>query len=156
MNHSQTLDATANCSNEPVAGSACWLSRKMLGLSAPAQGRRVAEPARRENRRIFGGKAKAVIWIFVNGGASQVDTWNYRPELEKLDGKSLEGLRQQDRLLSRGSRRTDEVAVRLEAIRRVRRVGFGPFFRIWPSTSTRCPSCIRATRRRTITAPRSS
>jgi len=39
----------------------------------------------------FAGKAKAVIWIFINGGASQVDTWNYRPELEKRDGQTLEG-----------------------------------------------------------------
>ncbi len=37
----------------------------------------------------FSAKAKAVIWIFVNGGASQVDTWNYRPALEKYDGQPL-------------------------------------------------------------------
>jgi len=36
-------------------------------------------------------KAKRVIWLFMNGGPSQVDTWNYRPELEKRDGKELEG-----------------------------------------------------------------
>ena len=37
----------------------------------------------------FAAKAKAVIWIFVNGGHSQVDTWDYKPELAKLDGKPL-------------------------------------------------------------------
>lgn len=37
----------------------------------------------------FPAKAKAVIWIFVNGGHSQVDTWDYKPELIKLDGKPL-------------------------------------------------------------------
>jgi hypothetical protein len=37
----------------------------------------------------FDGKAKAVIWIFVNGGPSQVDTWDYKPELVKHDGKPL-------------------------------------------------------------------
>src|SRR5215468_6051318 len=39
----------------------------------------------------FAGKAKAVIWLFMNGGPSQVDTWDYKPELEKRDGKELEG-----------------------------------------------------------------
>src|SRR4029079_8186496 len=39
----------------------------------------------------FAGKAKSVIWLFMNGGASHVDTWDYKPELEKRDGKELEG-----------------------------------------------------------------
>jgi hypothetical protein len=39
----------------------------------------------------FPAKAKSVIWLFMNGGQSQVDTWDYKPELEKRDGKSLEG-----------------------------------------------------------------
>ena len=33
----------------------------------------------------FAGKAKAVIWLFMNGGPSQVDTWDHKPELEKRD-----------------------------------------------------------------------
>ncbi len=37
----------------------------------------------------FGGKAKSVIWLFMNGGPSQVDTWDYKPELEKRDGQEL-------------------------------------------------------------------
>ncbi len=37
----------------------------------------------------FAAKAKAVIWVFVNGGHSHVDTWDYKPELIKLDGKPL-------------------------------------------------------------------
>ena len=32
----------------------------------------------------FAAKAKRVIWLFMNGGPSQVDTWDYKPELEKL------------------------------------------------------------------------
>ncbi len=36
-------------------------------------------------------KAKSVIWLFMNGGPSHVDTWDYKPELEKRDGKELEG-----------------------------------------------------------------
>ena len=39
----------------------------------------------------FPGKAKSVIWLFINGGPSQVDTWDYKPELEKMDGKELKG-----------------------------------------------------------------
>jgi hypothetical protein len=36
-------------------------------------------------------KAKSVIWLFMNGGPSQVDTWDYKPDLEKHDGQKLEG-----------------------------------------------------------------
>ncbi len=39
----------------------------------------------------FAAKAKSVIWLFMNGGPSQVDTWDYKPELAKRDGKELEG-----------------------------------------------------------------
>ena len=42
----------------------------------------------------FPGKAKSVIWLFMNGGPSQVDTWDYKPELEKRDGKELAGFDQ--------------------------------------------------------------
>src|SRR5579863_782674 len=37
----------------------------------------------------FPAKAKSVIWLFINGGPSQVDTWDYKPELEKRDGVKL-------------------------------------------------------------------
>ncbi|MCE9608269.1 MAG: DUF1501 domain-containing protein [Planctomycetia bacterium] len=39
----------------------------------------------------FAAKAKSVIWLFMNGGQSQVDTWDYKPELAKRDGQTLEG-----------------------------------------------------------------
>ncbi len=39
----------------------------------------------------FPADAKSVIWLFMNGGPSHVDTWDYKPELEKRDGKELEG-----------------------------------------------------------------
>ena len=35
----------------------------------------------------FPAKAKSIIWLFMNGGPSQVDTWDYKPELEKHDGQ---------------------------------------------------------------------
>jgi len=37
----------------------------------------------------FNPKAKRVIWIFVNGGPSHVDTWDYKPGLTKWNGKSI-------------------------------------------------------------------
>src|SRR5262245_37921061 len=39
----------------------------------------------------FATKAKSVIWLFMNGGPSQVDTWDYKPELAKHDGEELKG-----------------------------------------------------------------
>src|SRR6266850_8195305 len=39
----------------------------------------------------FATRAKSVIWLFMNGGQSQVDTWDYKSELEKQDGKELKG-----------------------------------------------------------------
>jgi hypothetical protein len=37
----------------------------------------------------FPGKAKHVIHLFMNGGPSQVDTFDYKPELQKWAGKAL-------------------------------------------------------------------
>ena len=39
----------------------------------------------------FDGKAKHVIWLFINGGPSHLDTWDYKPELTRRDGQELEG-----------------------------------------------------------------
>lgn len=39
----------------------------------------------------FPARAKAVIWLFINGGPSHVDTWDYKPELERRHGQELEG-----------------------------------------------------------------
>jgi Protein of unknown function (DUF1501) len=40
----------------------------------------------------FPAKAKSVIWLFMNGGPSHIDTWDYKPELVKRDGQELPGL----------------------------------------------------------------
>ena len=37
----------------------------------------------------FPGKAKAVIHIFAQGAPSHLDTWDYKPALAKMDGKSI-------------------------------------------------------------------
>src|SRR3982750_1804867 len=39
----------------------------------------------------FAPKAKSVIWLFMTGGPSQVDTFDYKPELQKRDGQKLAG-----------------------------------------------------------------
>jgi hypothetical protein len=36
-------------------------------------------------------RAKSVIWLFMNGGQSHVDTWDYKPELEKWHDRELPG-----------------------------------------------------------------
>jgi Protein of unknown function (DUF1501) len=36
-------------------------------------------------------KAKNVIWLFMNGGPSHVDTWDYKPALAERDGQELAG-----------------------------------------------------------------
>lgn len=39
----------------------------------------------------FPATAKRVIWLFMGGGPSQVDTFDYKPELERRHGQPLEG-----------------------------------------------------------------
>src|SRR5437016_4264424 len=60
----------------------------MLGENANAAGT-ITPLAPRPSH--FPAKAKSVIWLFMNGGQSQVDTFDYKPDLEKHDGQKLEG-----------------------------------------------------------------
>jgi len=39
----------------------------------------------------FAPKAKSVIWLFMTGSPSQVDTFDYKPELQKRNGQTLAG-----------------------------------------------------------------
>src|SRR6478752_384793 len=39
----------------------------------------------------FPARAKSVIWLFMNGGPSHVDTWDHKPELAQRDGQELKG-----------------------------------------------------------------
>lgn len=45
-------------------------------------------------RSHFEARAKSVIWLFMHGAPSQIDTWDYKPALEKHDGQELEGFDQ--------------------------------------------------------------
>ena len=65
----------------------------LLALAALMERTGLASPSNPLAPRVshFPPKAKSVIWIFANGGPSQVDTWDYKPELIARDGKSLDG-----------------------------------------------------------------
>lgn len=39
----------------------------------------------------FAPKAKSIIWLFMPGSPSQVDTFDYKPQLQQCDGQKLEG-----------------------------------------------------------------
>jgi hypothetical protein len=81
-----------------------WTRRELLeragcGFGSLALAHLLGEGARADEVRDplapraphFGAKAKAAIWLFINGGPSHVDTWDYKPELEKRDGQELAG-----------------------------------------------------------------
>src|SRR5829696_6745530 len=72
-----------------------FLRRPGLGCGSLAlayllnQGGALAHAAARKPH--FEAKAKSVIWLFMTGGPSQVDTFDYKPELQKRDGQKLAG-----------------------------------------------------------------
>src|SRR5689334_10548038 len=70
------------------AGSG-WLALQSLlartGLAGTALNPLAARPPH------FPARAKAIIWLFMNGGPSHVDTWDYKPELQNRDGQPLPG-----------------------------------------------------------------
>jgi hypothetical protein len=63
------------------------------GFAAPDQtalSERAVHPLA-PRRPHFPPRANAVIWLFLNGGPSQVDTFDHKPELNKRDGQELPG-----------------------------------------------------------------
>jgi hypothetical protein len=56
------------------------------GLAAPAQFESNPMAPRAPH---FPARAKSVIWLFMNGGPSHIDTWDYKPGLDKANGKKL-------------------------------------------------------------------
>ena len=67
-------------SDEGMLGAGAW--------AADSLGSRALNPLAPQPSH-FPARAKHVIWIFVNGGPSQVDTWDYKPGLAKWDGKTM-------------------------------------------------------------------
>ena len=75
-----------------------WLQHCGMGAGMLALGGMLARPSRGGSVPInplaakdshFASPVRAVIWLFINGGPSPVDTWDYKPALEKWDGKSI-------------------------------------------------------------------
>ncbi len=70
-------------------GLATMSTRKALQAPPPMQ----AAPQLLSNPRPhpgnFPGKAKTVIHIFAQGAPSHIDTWDPKPQLLKMDGKTL-------------------------------------------------------------------
>ncbi|MCA9053313.1 MAG: DUF1501 domain-containing protein [Planctomycetaceae bacterium] len=59
-------------------------------LAASALGDRALNPLAPQQTH-FPARATRVIWIFINGGPSHVDTWDYKPALSRWNGKSIKG-----------------------------------------------------------------
>ena len=57
--------------------------------SAPARSQVGANPLAPRPPH-FAPRAKSVIFLFMYGGPSQVDTFDYKPELYRLDGRTIE------------------------------------------------------------------
>ncbi|QDU92723.1 DUF1501 domain-containing protein [Lignipirellula cremea] len=66
---------------------ASLLQQEGLLSSAEAAAPRLMQPRAPH----FAPRAKSVIWLFMPGSPSQVDTFDYKPELQKKDGMKLEG-----------------------------------------------------------------
>ncbi|MDP7015214.1 MAG: DUF1501 domain-containing protein [Pirellulaceae bacterium] len=73
------------------SGVGAWAAHALLSGEVNAENVAVDSrfPLRRRPSHFAG--VKSVIWIVLNGGASQVDTWDYKPELQKRDGEQLAG-----------------------------------------------------------------
>jgi hypothetical protein len=69
-------DAIARAGASAAAGDVHKAATRFINPMAP-------------KKPMFPPRAKAVIFIFCYGGPSQVDTFDYKPELYKLDGKTI-------------------------------------------------------------------
>ena len=68
-----------------------FLQRAGTGLGSLALASLLADTPALASEGALKVRAKRVIWLFMNGGPSQVDTWDYKPALEKYDGQALKG-----------------------------------------------------------------
>ena len=107
----------------------------------------------------FPAKAKSVIWLFMNGGQSQVDTYDYKPALEKYDGKPLPKLDSKTGFFVNQVGGLMKSPFKFQAARPVGHLGVGTVpapgrasWTIWPSSTPATPSrtitgrpCFRST-----------
>ena len=79
-----------------------WLQTSGCGFGAIALGGMLAEESETANKGNalasrkphFAASARSVIWLFMHGAPSQVDTWDYKPELARRHGQTLTGFDQ--------------------------------------------------------------
>src|SRR5436309_1482335 len=86
----RTLLRRAGC-GLGLLGLACLLDDEGLlegGARAADLGGRSLDPLGPRPPH-FRTRARRVIWVFINGGPSHVDTWDYKPALAKWDGKPI-------------------------------------------------------------------
>jgi len=81
------------------SGRRQWLERCGMGCGMLALGNLLARTSQGATGPVnamaarpphFPNPAKAVIWLFINGGPSPVDTWDYKPALQKWNGKPIQ------------------------------------------------------------------
>src|SRR5436309_1284387 len=68
-----------------------FLQHTGMGFGSLALGALLHQESAATAKPHFPAKAKSVIWVFLTGGPSQVDTFDYKPELQKRDGQKLAG-----------------------------------------------------------------
>ena len=91
MNDLTNIDGFGGVSRRAML-QRCGMGVGALGLWSLLQQEGLAGTSTLSPKRPhFAPKAKSVIWIFANGGHSQVDTWDYKPALAKRDGQTLDG-----------------------------------------------------------------
>ena len=96
-------------------------------------------------------KAKSVIFLFMYGGPSHVDTFDYKPKLYPMDGKTIAV-----KTFGRGGKKNEGRVVgpkwAFQPVRRVRQVGLRPVPATWRRASTTSRSSTRCTPSRRSTA----
>lgn len=73
-----------------LALAALWQVKSSENLNAAEVAARKSVRPLAPRASHFAARAKHVIWVFVNGGPSHLDTWDYKPELTKWNGKSMQ------------------------------------------------------------------
>jgi hypothetical protein len=68
-----------------AAGFGAVALRAMLAERSAAEAGRASAPPRKQPH--FAPRARSVIFLYMDGGPSQVDTFDYKPLLEKYDGR---------------------------------------------------------------------
>jgi uncharacterized protein (DUF1501 family) len=78
-------------SNKPLLSRRDFLGNTAGGIGGIALAWLLQQEQGRAAGVHFAPKAKRIVQIFCCGGVSHLDTFDYKPELEKFDGKALEG-----------------------------------------------------------------